>query len=159
MWHGHFQLPSLLSPRRLGGERRERKLPPCTENVLPLSIHSATHTHASSWLQSRQKKKKERVVLYRKRYMFMVWKVKVTLCYLYENIPWLLECFVNLLQAAYCLFRVPRCLGICWRFPLVRKLRVNKWSTSAPRHTCWVADLCFNVSFVWRLVFQHPQLE
>lgn len=28
------------------------------------------------------------------------------------------------------------------------KLRVNKWSTPAPRHTCWAADLRFNVSFV-----------
>lgn len=60
MWHGHFQLPPSLSPRRAGGEARAKKnLPPCAENVLPLSIHSATHRPQAGCSPDNNKKKKK----------------------------------------------------------------------------------------------------
>lgn len=138
-----------LSPSG-GWDSKSRTLHPALTTCCHCQPYGATCKPKPAWSLD---KKKRFAKVCRRCFMYdLIKKIYIYLLFIFRF------CSLIRVSAETCPFHDFSLL--CRQFPLVsKKLRVNKWSTSALRHTCWVADLCFNVSFVWRLVFQHPQLE
>lgn len=133
-----------------GWKGESEKLPPCAGNVLPLSIHRATHRPQAGCSPDTH--------THKKRFALKVEKIRLI---------WFEIFFVFVFR--FCSLICARSSSTSSNSFILPSYVVTLLTgqtqelinglLSAPRHTCWVADLCFNVSFVWRLVFQHPQLE